>query len=59
MLFNLRLASMAMHQVARSPSWSCAFKANAVQTARNYVTQSHQVECNFISRQLKNVDTQK
>lgn len=50
---------MAMHQVARSPSWSYAIKANAVHTARNHVTQNHQVECNFISRQLKNVDTHK
>lgn len=55
MLFNLRLASSSMHLVARNLNCKYATKANGLQSVRNYLTQNHQIEVNFISRQLKNV----
>lgn len=57
MLFNLRLASSSMHQMARILNWKYAINANVVQSARNYVAQNRQFECNFISAQLKNVNS--
>lgn len=57
MLFNLRLASNSMHLMARNLNWTNTIKVNAVQSARNYVTQNPlQIERNFISRQLKHVN---
>lgn len=56
MLFNLRLASSSMHLVARNLNWKYAIQANGLQSTRNYLTQNHQIEVNFTSRQLKNVN---